>query len=108
MKLETSRLGQSDLEITRVGIGTAPFGSTPNWRIYWGPQDESEAIRTIEVALDLGVNWIDTAPFYGWGQAEQIVGKALLGKRYKMSKVVRGKISQQPASVAKSKSACAI
>jgi aryl-alcohol dehydrogenase-like predicted oxidoreductase len=83
MKLETTRLGQSDLEITRVGIGTAPIGSTPGWRIYWGPQDESEAIRTIEAALDLGVNWIDTAPFYGWGRAERIVGKALLGKRDK-------------------------
>jgi aryl-alcohol dehydrogenase-like predicted oxidoreductase len=81
MKLETSRLGQSDLEITRIGIGTAPIGSTPGWRIYWGPQDESEAIHTIEAALDLGVNWIDTAPFYGWGRAEQIVGKALQGKR---------------------------
>jgi aryl-alcohol dehydrogenase-like predicted oxidoreductase len=81
MKLETCRLGQSDLEITRVGIGTAPIGSTPKWRIYWGPQDENEAIRTIETALDLGVNWIDTAPFYGWGQAERIVGKALQGKR---------------------------
>jgi aryl-alcohol dehydrogenase-like predicted oxidoreductase len=83
MQLETSRLGKSDLEITRVGIGTAPIGSTPGWRIYWGPQDESEAIRTIQVALDLGVNWIDTAPFYGWGRAEQIVGKALKGKREK-------------------------
>jgi len=81
VKLETCKLGQSDLEITRVGIGTAPIGSTPDWRIYWGPQDESEAIRTIEAALDLGVNWIDTAPFYGWGRAEQIVGKALQGKR---------------------------
>ena len=84
MKLETSRLGQSDLEITRVGIGTAPIGSTPNWRIYWGSQDESEAIRTIEAALDLGINWIDTAPFYGWGQAERIVGKALQGRRDKV------------------------
>lgn len=83
MKLETSRLGQSDLEITRVGIGTAPIGSTLGWRIYWGPQDESDAIRTIEAALDLGVNWIDTAPFYGWGRAEQIVGKVLRGKRDK-------------------------
>ena len=83
MQLETSRLGLSDLEITRVGIGTAPIGSTPGWRIYWGPQDESEAIRTIEAALDLGVNWIDTAPFYGWGRAEQIVGKALKDKRTK-------------------------
>jgi aryl-alcohol dehydrogenase-like predicted oxidoreductase len=84
MKLETCRLGQSDLEITRVGIGTAPIGSTPGWRLYWGPQDESEAIRTIAVALDIGVNWIDTAPFYGWGNAERIVGKALQGKREKV------------------------
>jgi aryl-alcohol dehydrogenase-like predicted oxidoreductase len=81
MKLETSRLGSSEIEITRVGIGTAPIGSTPAWRIYWGPQDENEAIRTIHAALDLGINWIDTAPFYGWGKAEQIVGKALRGKR---------------------------
>jgi aryl-alcohol dehydrogenase-like predicted oxidoreductase len=84
MKLATSRLGQSALEITRVGIGTAPIGSTPRWSIYWGPQSESEAIRAIDSALDLGVNWIDTAPFYGWGQAEQIVGKALRGKRHKV------------------------
>ncbi len=83
MNLETRRLGQSDLEITRVGIGTAPIGSTPDWRIYWGHQDENAAIRAIEAAIDLGVNWIDTAPFYGWGQAEQIVGKALQGKRDK-------------------------
>ena len=81
MKLATRRLGQSDLEITRVGIGTAPIGSTPSWGIYWGPQNESEAIRAIEAALELGANWIDTAPFYGWGRAEQIVGKALRGKR---------------------------
>jgi aryl-alcohol dehydrogenase-like predicted oxidoreductase len=83
MGLETRRLGQSDLEITRVGIGTAPIGSTPDWRIYWGHQDESAAIRAIEASIDLGVNWIDTAPFYGWGRAEQIVGKALQGKREK-------------------------
>jgi aryl-alcohol dehydrogenase-like predicted oxidoreductase len=81
MDLETRKLGQSDLEITRVGIGTAPIGSTPDWRIYWGPQDENAAMRAIEAAIDLGVNWIDTAPFYGWGRAEQIVGKALRGKR---------------------------
>ena len=40
MKLETGKLGQSDLEITRIGIGTAPIGSTSDWRIYWGVQDE--------------------------------------------------------------------
>ena len=84
MQQLTRRLGQSDLEITKVGIGTAPIGSTTDWKIYWGPQDEDEALRAIETAIDLGVNWIDTAPFYGWGRAEQIVGKALRGKRDKV------------------------
>jgi aryl-alcohol dehydrogenase-like predicted oxidoreductase len=81
--LETRRLGQGNLMITGVGIGTAPIGSTPDWRINWGPQREEDAIRAIETALDLGINWIDTAPFYGWGRAEQLVGKALKGKREK-------------------------
>src|SRR5947208_15654070 len=83
MKLATRRLGQSDLEITRVGIGTAPIGSTPSWGVYWRPQNESEAIRAIDAAFELGVNWLDTAPFYGWARAEQIVGKALRRKRDK-------------------------
>lgn len=81
MHLMPRTLGQSDLKITPVGIGTAPIGSTSSWRIYWGPQDEQQAIRAIEAAVDLGVNWIDTAPFYGWGRAEKIVGKAVRGKR---------------------------
>jgi aryl-alcohol dehydrogenase-like predicted oxidoreductase len=79
--LENRRLGKSDLRITKVGVGTAPIGSTPEWKIYWGPQDEKVAIKTIQTAIDIGVNWIDTAPFYGWGRAEQIVGKAIKGRR---------------------------
>src|SRR5437870_8645716 len=83
--LEMRRLGRSDLEITKVGVGTAPIGSTPNWRVYWGPQDEKTAIRAIQTALDAGVNWIDTAPFYGWGRAEEIVGKAIADRRDRAS-----------------------
>ncbi len=81
MKLETRRLGKSDLKITKVGVGTAPIGSTPEWRVWWGPQDEKSAIQAIQTAIDEGVNWIDTAPFYGWGKAEEIVGKAIKGRR---------------------------
>ena len=81
MRIETRNLGKSDLKISKVGIGTAPIGSTPNWRVYWGPQDEKAAIRAIQTAIDEGVNWIDTAPFYGWGMAEEIVGKAVKGRR---------------------------
>src|SRR5580765_2900740 len=76
--METRRL--ADMEITAVGIGTAPIGSGRDWPVWWGPQDEAESIRTIHAALDLGVNWIDTAPFYGWGRAEEVVGRALRGR----------------------------
>jgi len=70
----------ADMQITAVGVGTAPIGSGRDWVAWWGPQDERESIRTIHTALDLGVNWIDTAPFYGWGRAETIVGRALRGR----------------------------
>lgn len=74
-------LGESDLEITRVGVGTAPIGSVPgHWWVDWGSQDEGDSIRAIHAALDAGVNWVDTAPFYGWGRAEEVVGKALHGR----------------------------
>ena len=79
--MERRRLGGSDLEITPVGVGTAPIGSGRDWVAWWGPQDEGESIRTIHAALDAGINWIDTAPFYGWGRAEELVGRALNGRR---------------------------
>ena len=79
--MELRRLGTSDLEITPVGVGTAPIGSRPGeWWVNWGTQDEGDAIRAIHAALAAGVNWIDTAPFYGWGSAEEIVGRALHGR----------------------------
>jgi aryl-alcohol dehydrogenase-like predicted oxidoreductase len=72
------RLGSSDLAISPVGIGSAPIGSRPGeWWVNWGPQDDADSIRAIDVALAGGVNWIDTAPFYGWGHAEEVVGRAL-------------------------------
>src|SRR3989441_10483604 len=81
LTLEARSLGRSDLKNTKVGVGTGPIGSTPEWRVWWGPQDEKSAIQAIRTALDEGVNWIDTAPFYGWGKAEEIVGKAIKDRR---------------------------
>jgi aryl-alcohol dehydrogenase-like predicted oxidoreductase len=75
--MQTRRLGNTDLELTPVGIGTAPIGSGKDWPVFWGPQDADESIRAIRRALDLGANWIDTAPFYGWGRAEEIVARAV-------------------------------
>ena len=78
--MELRPLGDSDLEITRVGIGTAPIGSVPgHWWVNWGTQDEQDSVAAIHAALEGGVNWVDTAPFYGWGRAEEVVGVALQG-----------------------------
>jgi aryl-alcohol dehydrogenase-like predicted oxidoreductase len=84
LPLPRRRLGSSDLELSPVGVGTAPIGSTPAWHIYWGAQDEAEAVRAIHAAIDEGINWIDTAPFYGWGRAEEIVGRAIRDRRDKV------------------------
>lgn len=79
--MELRRLGPSDLEISRAGVGTAPIGSRPGeWWVNWGPQDDGDSLRAIHAALDGGVNWVDTAPFYGWGHAEEVVGRALAGR----------------------------
>ena len=79
--MERRPLGGSDLEISPVGVGTAPIGSVPgHWWVNWGRQDERDSVAAIHAALDGGVNWIDTAPFYGWGRAEEVVGKALCGR----------------------------
>jgi aryl-alcohol dehydrogenase-like predicted oxidoreductase len=76
--MEERRL--ADMQITPVGVGTAPIGSGRDWPVFWGPQDADESVRTLHAALDLGVNWVDTAPFYGWGRAEEVVGRALRGR----------------------------
>ncbi len=71
-------LGYSKIKTSVIGLGTYPIGG---WM--WGGTDESESIRTIQTALDHGINLIDTAPMYGYGLAEEIVGKAIKGRRDK-------------------------
>jgi aryl-alcohol dehydrogenase-like predicted oxidoreductase len=74
--MQTRLLGDSGLELSVVGLGTWAIGGG-DWSFGWGDQDESEAIACIVRAVDLGVNWIDTAAVYGFGQSEVMVGKAL-------------------------------
>ncbi len=73
--MRTAKLGNTDLELTSIGLGTWAIGGP--WQFGWGPQDDDEAIAAILKALDLGVNWIDTAAIYGCGHSEELVGKAL-------------------------------
>jgi aryl-alcohol dehydrogenase-like predicted oxidoreductase len=73
---ETKVLGDSDLALTRIGFGAWAIGGG-DWQFAWGPQDDKESVEAIHRALDLGINWIDTAAVYGLGHSEEIVGKAL-------------------------------
>jgi aryl-alcohol dehydrogenase-like predicted oxidoreductase len=77
-ELRTKALGTTGMEITRVGFGAWAIGGG-GWEFGWGPQQDDESIAAIHRALELGVNWIDTAAAYGFGRSEQIVGRALQG-----------------------------
>jgi len=77
-QLRTIQLGATGMEITRVGFGAWALGGGDRVR-GWGPQEDEESIATIHRALELGVNWIDTAAVYGLGRSEQVVGRALAG-----------------------------
>ena len=69
-------LGNSDLQLTPIGFGAWAIGGG-NWEFAWGAQDDKESIAAIHRALELGVNWIDTAAIYGLGHSEEVVAKAL-------------------------------
>ena len=73
--MQTRNLGNTELELTTVGLGTWAMGGP--WQFGWGPQDDDEAIAAIVKALDMGINWIDTAPAYGLGHSEELIGQAL-------------------------------
>jgi aryl-alcohol dehydrogenase-like predicted oxidoreductase len=76
--LRTGPLGTTGLEISRVGFGAwAIGGGGYDWG--WGSQDDEDSIAAIHRALELGVNWIDTAAQYGFGHSEEVVGRAVAG-----------------------------
>jgi len=74
--MEYRQLGKSDLSISTVGLGCWAIGG---W--WWGGTDVNESIAAVQKAIDVGMTFIDTAPVYGWGLAEEIVGRALEGRR---------------------------
>ena len=93
--MKTRRLGWSDLDFSVVGLGTFAIGGT-GWQASWGKQDDNDSIATILKAIDEGVNWIDTAPIYGFGHAEEVVGKAIKGLSEKPLIATKGGLIPQP------------
>jgi len=80
--MRTRKLGWTDLKLTTIGLGTFAMGGA-GWKFSWGPQDDQESISAIRRALELGINWIDTAAVYGLGHSEELVAKAIRGLRDK-------------------------
>jgi aryl-alcohol dehydrogenase-like predicted oxidoreductase len=76
--MQTRRLGNSDMHITPIGFGAWAIGGG-GWAFAWGSQDDADSVAAIREALDLGINWIDTAAVYGLGHSEEVVAKALDG-----------------------------
>lgn len=74
--MKTKQLGSSDLSITRVGFGAWAIGGA-GWEFGWGKQDDKASVAAIHRALELGINWIDTAAVYGMGHSEEVVAFAL-------------------------------
>jgi len=76
--MQYKKLGNTDLLFSAIGLGTWAMGGA-DWKYGWGPQDDQRSIETVQHALELGINWIDTAAVYGNGHAEEVVGKAIRG-----------------------------
>ena len=77
--MQKRKCGFSDMEFTTVGFGAWAAGGQWDWG--WGVQDDHESIAAIQRALDLGINWIDTAAAYGLGHSEEVVREAIRGRR---------------------------
>ena len=75
--MEYRQLGKSDLNVSIIGYGAWGIGGKP----FWNTEGEENSIRSIEKAIDLGINFYDTAPVYGFGYSEKLLGKALQSKR---------------------------
>ena len=76
--LERRAFGKTGLQITTLGFGAWAVGGG-DWKFGWGDQDDRASIAAIHRALELGINWIDTAAVYGFGHSEEVVGRALKG-----------------------------
>lgn len=78
-------LGQSEIQASVVGLGAWAIGG---WM--WGGSEEGKSIRAIQAALDAGINLVDTAPGYGLGLSEILLGKAIAGRRHQAVVATKG------------------
>jgi aryl-alcohol dehydrogenase-like predicted oxidoreductase len=85
--MEFSKIPETSIRMSRIGLGTWAIGG---WM--WGGTDEEESIKTIHTAVERGVKLIDTAPAYGFGRSEEIVGRAIADGRLRSRVVIATKV----------------
>lgn len=78
--MQTRKLGYSELNLSTIALGTWAMGGG-DWKFGWGPQDDQASLKAVHAAVEQGINWIDTAPIYGHGHSEMVIGKAIKGIR---------------------------
>lgn len=106
--IPTVRFGRTDLKVTRIALGGFPFGGVNRARGWdpFTPEGRAQAVRTVHAALDAGINYIDTAPSYGKGNSESIIGEATRGRRDSFALATKvgygGKAADVTASVEES------
>jgi aryl-alcohol dehydrogenase-like predicted oxidoreductase len=93
--MEKRTLGTTDIEVSALALGCWPMGGG-----YWGETDDQESMRTVHRALELGINFLDTAPAYGHGHSERVVGEALAGRRQEA--IVSTKVAAAPGRIRQS------
>src|SRR5258708_1207181 len=74
--MPTKKLANAALQLSPIGFGAWAIGGG-DWAFAWGDQDDNDSIAAIHKALELGINWIDTAAVYGLGHSEDVVARAL-------------------------------
>lgn len=90
--MEHRRLGKSELNVSVIGLGTWAIGG-----FFWGHTDEAAAVAAIQKAIDKGINLIDTAPIYGDGHSEELVSKAIKGRRHQVIIATKCGVHQKEA-----------
>ena len=93
------RLGSRGPELSVIGLGTWALGGA-GWQYSWGPQDDKDSIAAVHRAMELGITWIDTAAVYGLGHSEEVIGKAIAGRRSKILVATKCSRTWDPGSTA--------
>ena len=97
--MQKRKLGATDIELSVIGLGSWPMGGV-HGGMSWGAQDDQASIDTIHHAMDKGINWIDTAPAYGRGHSEEVIGKALKDGQVELKLRQNGEVKLVPVAQA--------